>query len=93
MLTASWQLPLQLRAGRTDDLPTVAKFMSPLLCVAVLFTSSISYAAQNYTDQEVACIRVCRDDRKCFGSPEARDNSPRCKKCVSDCARAQKKNR
>jgi len=89
----SWQIPLQLRRTRTDGHRMVAKFMSALLCVAVLFSSSISYAAQNYTDQELACIRVCRDDRKCFGSPEARDNSPRCKKCVSDCARTQKKNR
>jgi hypothetical protein len=64
-----------------------------LVSLIVLFTNSISYAAQTYTDQEIACIRVCREGAKCFGGPEARDNSSRCKKCVADCARAQKKNR
>jgi hypothetical protein len=69
----------------------VAKLTSLLILLGLLLASSNAYAAQNYTDQDIACLRVCRDERKCFGSSGARDNSPRCKKCVSDCARSQKK--
>src|SRR5215216_5743468 len=71
----------------------VARFISSFVFLGILFATASPYGAQNYTDQEIACLRVCRDGGKCFGSSGARDNSPRCKKCVSDCARARSEKR
>jgi hypothetical protein len=62
-----------------------------VLSLGSLFSSAGSLAAPNYTDAEKECINVCRERDSCFGGPGARDNSPRCKRCVAACAAEKQK--
>jgi hypothetical protein len=59
--------------------------------VVTLLASATSFAAPNYTDQQATCIKSCRDRAQCFGTGGARDNSPRCKRCVAECSSKEKK--
>lgn len=62
-----------------------------LFFLGALVASAGSSAAPNYTDQEMACLNVCRERDICHGGRGARDNSPRCKRCVAACSRERER--
>jgi hypothetical protein len=59
------------------------------LALGTLAWSAGSSAAPNYTDEQKTCLNACREREACFGGRGARDNSPRCKRCVAACSREE----
>jgi hypothetical protein len=70
----------------------VAKYaLSVLFGLGILTASAGVVAAPNYADSDTVCINACRKADSCHGLAGAHDGSRRCRKCVADCNRAQKK--
>jgi hypothetical protein len=69
---------------------TVKFILFAFLCLGSWIWSASSFAAPNYTDEERGCLDVCRQRDACHGGRGARDNSPRCKRCVAACAQEEK---
>jgi hypothetical protein len=65
--------------------------LAALFCLGILTANASVSAAPGYSDSDTTCINACRKAESCHGLPGAHDGSRRCRKCVADCVRAQKK--